>query len=255
MITKDKIRSILVEVWDREASHYDLSYGHGLLSNEERESWLQLLEEMVGVGTPLTIIDVGTGTGLLALFLAELGHKVIGFDISEGMMAYGTRKAKAEGLTVDFRYGSAEELPLESASADVVVNRHLLWTLPEPLKALREWRRVLNPGGRLIVFDGLWPPHNWSTRVGQSIAKMLIMLRERRNPWKGHGYPRDLDGHLPLRHLMDMNMMRDVLSEAGFRQVEGRYLAQLARVQRANLPFRYRLLGDPRPFVAIGHVS
>ena len=65
----------------------------------------------------------------------------------------GKRRPSANAA-VRFEEADAEALPFAPASFDLVVSRHLLWTLPHPEAAIDEWRRVLRPGGRLVVVDG-----------------------------------------------------------------------------------------------------
>jgi ubiquinone/menaquinone biosynthesis C-methylase UbiE len=105
--------------------------------------------------------DVGTGTGQFAVYLAQNGFDVTGIDISEKMIVNAKRYAAQEGLGIKFDTGDAEHLNFADNFFDVVVSRNLLWTLPDPEKALREWKRVLKPGGRLIVSDGFWMNTTW----------------------------------------------------------------------------------------------
>ena len=79
--------------------------------------------------------------------LSELGHDVTGVDFSDEMLGAARRNAKTYGLDVDFKKGDAESLPFENSTFDAVVNRYVLWTVPGPERALKEWTRVLKPGG------------------------------------------------------------------------------------------------------------
>jgi ubiquinone/menaquinone biosynthesis C-methylase UbiE len=69
------------------------------------------------------------------------------------MLALARGKASQAGLAIDFRLADAAELPFAAASFDPVIERHLLWTLPDPAGSLAEWARVLRPGGRLILIE------------------------------------------------------------------------------------------------------
>ena len=70
------------------------------------------------------------------------------------MLAEARRKAAARGATIRFEEADAEQLPYESGRFDLVISRHLLWTLPHPEAAIDDWIRVLRPAGRLVVVDG-----------------------------------------------------------------------------------------------------
>jgi SAM-dependent methyltransferase len=88
------------------------------------------------------------------------------------MIAEARRYAADQRLQIDFITGDAESLDFADRTFDVVVSRNLLWTLPRPHQALMEWRRVLKPGGRLMLSDGFWENTTWR-RVPRLVFKML----------------------------------------------------------------------------------
>jgi ubiquinone/menaquinone biosynthesis C-methylase UbiE len=94
------------------------------------------------------IADVGCGTGVLtARVAAELDAEVVyGFDLSDGMLA----QARMKSAAVDWRQSPAERLPLEDGLLDAVVTTEAFQFFDRPV-ALREFARVLEPGGCLIV--------------------------------------------------------------------------------------------------------
>ena len=81
-----------------------------------------------------------------------------GIDFAPQMLAEARKKAAAQGLAVRFEEGDAEQLPFAVGSFDLVMTRHVLWTLPHPEQAIDEWIRVLRPGGRLAVMDSQFDP-------------------------------------------------------------------------------------------------
>jgi ubiquinone/menaquinone biosynthesis C-methylase UbiE len=99
------------------------------------------------------ILDVGCGTGLMSEKLAASGRHVCGVDLSAAMIRRAQRKS---GPRLDFILGDAEKLPSENASFDAVVNLISFHHYPNPARAAAEFRRVLRPGGRLVLvaFDG-----------------------------------------------------------------------------------------------------
>jgi SAM-dependent methyltransferase len=99
------------------------------------------------------VLDVGAGTGFLSLAAARLGHRVTAVDLSGGMLARLREHAARDGLEVETVEGTAETPP--AGPFDAVVERHLLWTLPDPGAALAAWRAAA-PDGRLVLFEGLW---------------------------------------------------------------------------------------------------
>lgn len=108
------------------------------------------------------VLDAGTGTGHAALGAAAVGPDghVTGVDISAAMLVHARRKAQEAGLAnVDFREGDAQTPALPDASVHVVVSASVIFFLPDPLAALRNWRRVLTPDGR-VLFSTFGPDNN-----------------------------------------------------------------------------------------------
>jgi len=140
------------DLWDREAGTFDQEADHGLADPECRAAWRDLL---VGVlpATPTQVADLGCGTGTLSLLLAQEGHAVTGVDFAPEMV----RRARAKaGHLAAFVVGDAAAPPLQPATYDVVLCRHVLWTLPDPAAALERWVGLLAPGGRLVLLEGRW---------------------------------------------------------------------------------------------------
>ncbi len=98
------------------------------------------------------VLDVGCGTGALLQAVARAfpGVVLAGVDLSSEML--GVARSKI-GCSVKLRQGRAETLPFESEAFDIVVSTSLLHYLRAPDDALREMKRVLKPGGQVIVSD------------------------------------------------------------------------------------------------------
>jgi len=163
-MTLAEIKHRIRAYWDTQAKEYD-GDRHREHSFKQKGHWQSLLREGLGE-TPLDVVDLGTGTGAIALLLAEMGHRVTGMDLSLEMLSVASRDAEARSLPVDFQVGDAEETGLPDASFDAVVSRHLLWTLPHPFQALEEWTRLLRPGGILLILDGDWSVPRIEGKVG-----------------------------------------------------------------------------------------
>ena len=100
------------------------------------------------------------------------------------MLKYATENAQRKGLQVQFQQSDAESLPFENNFFDVVVSRHLLWTTTDPEIVLREWFRVLHPGGRLIYCDGNWYKSDNTLKryLWQKFSTFLTIIMEHRIP-------------------------------------------------------------------------
>ncbi len=210
------IKDIIKQNWDESSKHYDCSPGHGIHSEQEKDAWSSLLNRALGDET-LDVLDVGCGTGVLSLLLAEIGHNVTGIDLSNGMLGKAKEKADTQNLRAEFRIGDAENLSFEDETFDAVINRHLLWTLPDPKQAISEWKRVLKPGGRVLILDGSWGNFNSvRRRIWRYLVSMpLILITERRNPWRRH-YGKGIEKQLPMRQRKRPHADMEILENLGF---------------------------------------
>lgn len=134
----------------------------------EDVAWLppSAVDSFAGTGNPLamgallpgeTVVDVGCGAGFDTLLAArQVGPagRVIAVDMTPAMRAQTVAGAAALALTnVDVRAGYAEQLPVESERADVVISNGVINLCPDKLVVMREIARVLKPGGRVQIGD------------------------------------------------------------------------------------------------------
>jgi ubiquinone/menaquinone biosynthesis C-methylase UbiE len=155
MLTAQDVKSAVSRYWSGRAGGFDQGASHGVLNEMQHQAWLHLLREVAGP-PPLSVLDVGCGTGFLALRMAELGHTAVGIDLSEEMLAIARRKAEGAVLPATFRLGDAEAPPQDGAPYDVILERHVIWTLPQPGEAVRGWQELLKPGGLLVLIEGMF---------------------------------------------------------------------------------------------------
>jgi SAM-dependent methyltransferase len=94
-------------------------------------------------------LDAACGTGRHSRMLVKLGHRVIGVDTTEAMLGVAREKVP----TADFRPGRLEALPVDDASVDVVVCALALTHVPDLVPVMREFARVLRPGGHAVLSD------------------------------------------------------------------------------------------------------
>ena len=101
-----------------------------------------------------SVLDAGCGAGHTALYFAPHVAQVVACDLSTSMLAQGERLARERGLSnLQFRQADVEHLPFGSGEFDRVTTRYSAHHWPNPLAALREFRRVLRPGGFVLLGD------------------------------------------------------------------------------------------------------
>ncbi len=141
--------------WNDAAASFDEQPDHGLRDPRTRAAWAKLLEAWLP-SRRSGILDIGCGTGSLSLVLADLGHAVVGIDVSPAMLAHANKKTTAAGRPVPFGLMDAAQIGFKPASFDVLVCRHLLWALSNPADVLQSWAGLLRPGGRFLLIEGYW---------------------------------------------------------------------------------------------------
>ncbi|GAA4355548.1 class I SAM-dependent methyltransferase [Variovorax defluvii] len=105
------------------------------------------------------VLDVGTGTGVVALTAARAGARVTALDLTPALLEEARANARIAGLEdIVWTEGDAEQLPYADASFDVVLSQFGHMFAPRPEITIAEMRRVLKPGGRIAV--ATWPPEH-----------------------------------------------------------------------------------------------
>lgn len=118
--------------------------------------WRRKVIRMVEETKPRDVLDIATGTGDLAISLAGTGaEKIVGLDLSEGMLAVGRKKIAEKQLSdrIEMVQGDSEELPFQDQSFDAITVAFGVRNFENLQKGLQEIRRVLRPGGILVVLE------------------------------------------------------------------------------------------------------
>lgn len=198
------IQDRITAFWTAVAQYYGLDPSNvpGLESTEYR-AWISAIEQLLP-SQPSDVLDVGTGTGFVALIASQLGHRVTGLDLSAAMLAEARMHAKQCDANVLFEIGDAVAPPLDEESLDVIICRHLLWTLRGPQIALVNWRRLLRPKGRVVVIDGFWS---------------VQAKPEQDDAFFERYYTAKTREALPAMHWDRVELVADLLATAGFSEV------------------------------------
>jgi ubiquinone/menaquinone biosynthesis C-methylase UbiE len=187
-----------------------------------------------------TVVDVGCGTGLLALAFAERTARVWAIDSAPAMIEHLRAKARSAGFgNVETVVASAVSLPLVDATADLVVSNYCLHELRNGDKdrALSEAVRVLKPGGRLVLGDMMFSLNPMQARDRRVVAGKLRQLAGRGLP----GLWRLLKNAARLitgrwEYPANAVWWREALQRAGFRNVTIEMLAHEGGVAAAEAP-------------------
>jgi len=234
-----QVKEEITSKWDVSSQTYDMQHGHAVKSSAEADAWIKVFNSVFPAGK-LDILDVGCGTGEISLLLADMGHNVTGIDLSEKMMEKGRVKAQNRGLNINFQLGDAENPPFDAGSFDVVINRHLLWTLPHPKTAVLNWGRMLRSGGRTVIIDGVWDDGSLNTKVRRFFGNVGVLVAERKNPWKGY-YSDDLKAVLPNAGGTPLERSSGYLSDADLKNIESLDISYIRDIQRQFMPWHKRI--------------
>ncbi|CAA0160702.1 bifunctional demethylmenaquinone methyltransferase/2-methoxy-6-polyprenyl-1,4-benzoquinol methylase UbiE [Tenacibaculum maritimum] len=119
-------------------------------------SWRKKVVALVGKNNPKKILDIATGTGDLAIMLAKTNpDKIIGLDISEGMLEVGKQKILNAKLadTIEMVVGDSENMPFDNDTFDAITVSFGVRNFENLDKGLKEIKRVLKPGGTFVVLE------------------------------------------------------------------------------------------------------
>lgn len=170
---KSEIRELVRAFWDNPHHDYDAASAHGVNSPSEKEMWRAAMSQLLGTNKSLKILDIGTGTGFLALLLAEMGYDVTGVDWAKSKIQKAKDKAAALKTKVNFEVQDAETLSFPDNTFDAVVSRHVIWTLADPLTAARDWTRVVRLQGKVIADIPHMKSHSGNHHFGEEVGRNL----------------------------------------------------------------------------------
>ncbi|MBO0713331.1 MAG: class I SAM-dependent methyltransferase [Acidimicrobiales bacterium] len=241
MSVTDQVR----RYWDDDSEVYDRVPNHHPTDPAEQAAWSAALADALPP-SPADVLDCGAGTGFLSLMAARLGHRVTAVDVSTRMLERLQDKAAGEGLEVRVVAGPAEEPPPGPFGA--VMERHLLWTLPDPLQALRAWRTVA-PGGRLVLVEGLWGRVDPAERLRARARELLSAARGHHGGGHHAPYPVELRTAMPFGEGTTPSQLVELATSAGWRAPRLARLRDVEWAATVRLPVPERLLGTSPRFL------
>lgn len=243
-LSNHDLRDEIKAYWSLRAETFDTQPGHEIFSEEERTAWHALFRKHLGEGKSRAALDLACGTAVISHLLDDLGFKVTGLDWAEPMLERARVKAAARGRNICFLMGDAERTMEADGSYDVITNRHLVWTLVDPLACFREWHRVLRPGGKLLIVDGDFVNTSRLTRLLKAATRFASRIGLARDAM--HGAPNADMAETHNRILSRVHFsggahadaVADLLKEAGFSKVTiDQDMRAIHKAQRKNFSF------------------
>lgn len=209
-------------MFDAIARRYDLL--NRMLSAGIDQRWRRAATVALADAEPKRVLDVATGTGDLAIAVIEGGaESVVGVDIAEEMLEVAREKVRRRGMEeqVTLRVGDAERLPFSDRQFDAATVAFGVRNFEDLQRGLQEIRRVLRPGGKIVVLEFSSPKH-FPVRQVYAFYSRFVM------PWIGRLISRDKGAYtyLPesIRAFPDGENFLAELRMAGFEQVEAKPL-------------------------------
>ncbi|MDN4174944.1 class I SAM-dependent methyltransferase [Nocardioides sp. SOB77] len=204
--------------WTRRAPAYDDHQQRPERRDLDRAAWTEVWRSALPAA-PADVLDVGTGSGHVACLLAAAGHRVTGIDLADGMLARAQQHAAGLASPPRFVRGDAVDPDLPAGSFDAVVGRYVMWTLREPVAAVRRWARLLRPGGVVAMVDSTWFPEGIGAGAGDAFAA---------------AYDAEVRAALPLAEAPSIDPTADALRAAGLVDVTVTALEGVLELDRAH---------------------
>ena len=173
------------------------SYLGALTERIEEDAIFQLAGDLAGK----RVLDLGCGDGTYSIAAFQRGAHVTGVDISSAMLDSAQRRAAAIGASVEWRQASAESIPYDSGTFDIVLAVTILCFVKNPLQVVQEVSRVMRPGGSFVIGE-----------LGKYSAWALL---RRLRGWFGASMWRDT-------HFWTLEELQRLLQHAGFRVTASR---------------------------------
>ncbi len=241
-----ELRDEIKAYWSSRAESFDSQAGHEIFSDAERAAWHQLILRHVGHGERRRALDLASGTGVVSNLLDDLGFDVTGMDWSEPMLERARTKARLQGRSARFLMGDAENTMEPDASYDVIINRHLVWTLVDPEAAFSEWLRVLKPGGKVLIVDGDFVNSGLLAKLANALARTIARFRKV-TPGSAQSTAMTETHHSILSRVYfsrgaHAGAVAALLAQAGFENIVIDVdMRAIHRAQKKNFPFLKRI--------------
>lgn len=168
---------VLMETQQEIDSHWSAAAAnYSRIVREELQSfragaWTKLILENAPDQSRLDILDAGCGPAFFTILLSRAGHRTVGLDGANGMLAQASQNAAEAGVQPLFIQGDCHHLPFADCSFDLVISRNVTHALREQQTAYCEWFRVLRQDGILLIFDANWHLMQTNLKIRREFAR------------------------------------------------------------------------------------
>ena len=184
-------QEIINEMWSEGAANYNQIIDDEIVSFR-KTAWQKQILENAPQKECLDILDCGCGPGFFSSILAMKGHRVRGIDGSELMMGFAKDRARRLELDIDFSIMDCHELEFDDETFDLIVSRNVTHTLRDHETVYRQWKRVLRPGGVLLIFDANWHLSRYGfSEHDESVRRYIECMKTFGSDFSGNVYDGD----------------------------------------------------------------
>ncbi len=205
-------------MFDNIAHRYDLL--NRVLSLGIDQIWRQKMVQKIGTTEPVSLLDIATGTGDVALLLSKIrtARRIVGLDISPEMLKLAEQKlaktrSQGEKKEIEFQLGDSENLPFADNSFDAVSVAFGVRNFEHTVKGLAECHRVLKSGGRLAILEFSHPTRSPFKQIFNAYFKYVLPLVGRFTSKDRRAYRYLFES---VQAFPQYNDFVDLLVEAGF---------------------------------------
>lgn len=208
--------------WTKSSEGYDYLIQKQLSSYKTVAYWSDTLERLIGK-KPKKVLEIGCGPGFMSIIASRLGYKVKAVDGSEGMLEIAKRNFEKYSCQVEVQLEDAVCLSDEKKGTyDTIISRDVVWNLYDPEKALKRWKELLKPGGKIIYFDGDYRyAYNNKRPVWKWFSRSLGNILDRDYPQREKNTKEEDNVFLQLKLIRTARPKedRDMLVKTGFKKI------------------------------------
>jgi len=238
MVDNFTLRDEIREYWSKRAASFDEQPGHGISDGAEKRAWLKMLQTQLGNANGRNALDLACGTGEISHLLHDFGLNVTGLDWADAMLEIARQKAGHRKSGIRFLAGDVEDTREPAASYDIIVTRHLVWTLVDPNAAFDHWFSLLKSGGTLLIVDGDFVNNTLRQKLLKWLARKTAKGRNSQGSQEMTDTHKSILSRVYFSKGAKAEKVTDMLHRAGFQDISVQTnLSEIQKAQAARMGF------------------